>query len=448
MPRAAMIAPSQLAFDLLPADAMPTPLALVVSNAAIASLPATSEIDPKQVRAREKQATKLRAAGETIVERAEAALRVPRLANTARRARMAASSERQHENALALGKTMINLAEAIKSGEALNLGGISTRAAVETLAHALDCAKVKGSAGEDIFAVIERHAEINYPRWGISGSCVESAIRVLTKAGASADVIDPIRGSEAITQDTVDALIQLCGRNEAEYQLGWYNVSRLQDVARLKRAGISSNEQLKAALKDLVSFSAERKAACPVTKALRALVGRRVGFDFFPTPAQVAKMMAERAGIRAGMVVFEPSAGCGNLADAARDVGGKVQCLEISDDLREILTLKGHTLIGRCFDEFEASPFANVVLMNPPFSNRIDCAHIRKAYECLLPGGVLVAIACEGTFGGSDKAAVSFRTWLEELEAEIEKLPQGTFMDPSLPVRTGVNARLITILKP
>ena len=37
------------------------------------------------------------------------------------------------------------------------------------------------------------------------------------------------------------------------------------------------------------------------------------------------------------------------------------------------------------------------------------------------------------------------RTWLDEHGATNEKLPDGSFMDPSLPVNTGVSARMVVI---
>ena len=85
--------------------------------------------------------------------------------------------------------------------------------------------------------------------------------------------------------------------------------------------------------------------------------------------------------------------------------------------------------------------------MNPPFSDRQDALHIRHAMDMLKPGGRLVAIAGEGVFNGSDKAAQEFRAWLDEQGATVEKLPPGTFTDNQLLARTGANARLIEITK-
>ncbi len=88
------------------------------------------------------------------------------------------------------------------------------------------------------------------------------------------------------------------------------------------------------------------------------------------------------------------------------------------------------------------------IIMNPPFSNRRDAEHVMHAYTLLKPGGRIVAIMGEGVFFGQDKKAQEFRDWLESVGGTSEKLPAGSFMDPSLPVNTSVNARMVVIDKP
>ncbi|MEN6584542.1 MAG: hypothetical protein ABFE02_00635, partial [Sulfuricella sp.] len=88
------------------------------------------------------------------------------------------------------------------------------------------------------------------------------------------------------------------------------------------------------------------------------------------------------------------------------------------------------------------------IIMNPPFSNRRDAEHVMHAYTLLRPGGRVVAIMGEGVFFGQDKKAQEFRDWLESVNGTSEKLPEGSFMDPSLPVNTAVNARMVVIDKP
>ncbi|OWY39386.1 hypothetical protein CEK28_08690 [Xenophilus sp. AP218F] len=87
------------------------------------------------------------------------------------------------------------------------------------------------------------------------------------------------------------------------------------------------------------------------------------------------------------------------------------------------------------------------IVMNPPFSDRRDAEHVMHAYGMLKPGGRLVAIMGEGVFFGQDKKAKAFREWLEQVGGTSEKLPAGSFEDPSLPVTTGAHARLVVVDK-
>ena len=88
------------------------------------------------------------------------------------------------------------------------------------------------------------------------------------------------------------------------------------------------------------------------------------------------------------------------------------------------------------------------IIMNPPFSEGRDIDHVRHAFSLLKPGGRVVAIMGEGAFYRSDRKATEFREWLETVEGTSEKLDEGTFLDPSLPVTTGVHARMVVVDKP
>jgi hypothetical protein len=87
------------------------------------------------------------------------------------------------------------------------------------------------------------------------------------------------------------------------------------------------------------------------------------------------------------------------------------------------------------------------ILMNPPFSDGRDIQHVRHAYDLLKPGGRLVALMGESAFTNQNKRATEFREWLESVGGTEEKLPEGTFNDPSLPVNTGANARMVVVEK-
>jgi protein-L-isoaspartate O-methyltransferase len=414
------------------------------------------------------QAAKLREAGSKLKEAAEADLGRDRLANTARRARMAASADADARQRLSIAGTMMNLADAIASGDARGLQGITTRAAVETLDRMVRQAvyeadrhlphaeqqKRKGRAPEpdDI-----RNATL--PILRIHGSnALEIAEKLRGQKGASKLSAWAYKVGERVPRDTLttipeseygmarDALKKLADMGDKH--TGWQIRDRLATRDRLTRAGITNDHELRLALAEYLVFRDGPKKADPIKEAERALVGQKVGIDFFPTPKPLAAKMAELAGIEPGMTVLEPSAGNGHLADAARDAGGQVDTVEVSEALKNVLRAKGHTIAGSDFDEFAPGKQYDAVIMNPPFSDRRDAAHIMRAYDLLKPGGKLVAIAGEGVFFGSDKKAQAFRDWLDERGAEVEKLPENTFKGADLPAQTGANARLIVVEKP
>ncbi len=405
------------------------------------------------------QAQKLREAGEKLKASAEADMRRDRLSNTSRRARMAASAEADAARRLATANTMINLAGAIESGEARWLKNVSTRAAVEALDAEIrraviatdrelsyvDQQRNKGRAvtPEDI-----RNAKMTRPSWSNAGADKSGLLEKLKgKRGAKA-LADEIRGSFRPTAEQIAKLKKFVTQKDLDYALGWYNLERVAHVARMERLGIKTDDDLRLALAEYMTFRDGPQAADPVKAAERAIVGQKVGFDFFPTPKAVAERMVEEAGIKPGMRVLEPSGGSGIIADAARAAGADVDVVEISDALRNVLTAKKHKLVDYDFEKFQPEGQYDAVVMNPPFSNRLDAAHIMRAWDMVKPGGSLVAIAGEGVFFGSDQKAQGFRDWLATHDAEVEKLPEKTFMGSQQAAQTGANSRLIVMRKP
>ena len=274
----------------------------------------------------------------------------------------------------------------------------------------------------------------------------------------------------------------------------------------LSRIGIETPSEFRSALREVIALQ-ETAVANKVREMELAMVGRRAdGLDFFPTPAEIADQMVEAADIKPEMAVLEPSAGMGHIADRIREAGAEPDVVEISAERRELLEEKGYhiaevndflNMAPRSFftygDIFRAPDGTQGILrglggmgsqrvrledeqgnrlgmyqrdevvgvahrgswsgydriiMNPPFSDRRDAEHVRHAYSLLRPGGRIVAIMGEGVFFGQDKRAQDFRDWLDSVGGTSEKLPEGSFMDPSLPVQTGVNARMVVIDKP
>ena len=414
----------------------------------------------REQKKRADQVSKLRAAAQSTIEKAEGELGRDRLTNTARRANMAAGIAARNEQSRAIGKTMLNLSDAIESGEAKALAGVTSRAVVEILHNALVNAvgkrdakrsssyseqqKYRGRApeSEDV-----QFVEFPMALWNSSGASPLRILELLKGKRGSKELAERVRYLAEATPEDIALLRKLIGDKEADAQLGWFNIEMSKRATSLRRAGITNTEQLRAALLEYLQFREGARAEDPIKKAERAIIGQKVGIDFFPTPSGEAQRMVQMAGIKAGDRVLEPSAGNGNIADAAAAAGAQVDVLEISSQLREILKAKGYNIVGHDFMEFEPAEKYDAVLMNPPFSNRLDAAHIMRAYDMVKPGGKLVAIAGEGVFFGTDKKAVEFREWLEKHAAEVEQLPKGTFTDNKLLARTSANGRVLVMEK-
>jgi len=404
------------------------------------------------------QAAKLREAGEKLLAGSEAEYGRDRNSNTARRARFAASAEAAAAEEIRIAKTMMNLAGAIEDGDARYLAGVSTKAAVKTLDdevkraimqtdRGLSYVEQQRNRGRAVTDADIDNAKFPAPKWGTAGTSLSEVLEAIKGKKGSKDLADKLRSSAGPTPELATQIRKFVEPEQLKRLLGWWNIERLADMNRLQKLGITNGATLREALREFIQYRDGHKAVDPVKAAERALVGQKVGIDFFPTPKMLASSMAAAAGIQPGMRVLEPSAGNGHLADAAKAAGADVDTVEISDTLRNILQAKGHNLAGRDFDDFAPAVQYDAVLMNPPFSDRKDAAHIMRAMDMVKPGGKLVAIAGEGVFFGPDKKAVAFREWLSEHGAEVEHLPPGTFMGADLPAQTGANARLIKITK-
>jgi len=302
-------------------------------------------------------------------------------------------------------------------------------------------------------------------------------------------------------------MVQAIGRraNKANHlSVPWQLESAHDKLKALSRMGIETPAEFRSALREFIGLREQAVEADKVKMMERAMIGRtKDGLDFFPTPQETAEAMIEAAEITPDMAVLEPSAGMGHIADRIRAAGAEPDVIEMAADRQDLLEAKGFRVIGRDFMEInprEFFTFGDVfkaedgttgvmrglggmgsdrvrlveadgretyhsrddltgtekrgtdsgydrIIMNPPFSNGRDIAHVQHAYSLLRPGGRLVALMGESAFTNQNKRAEEFRAWLEELGGTDEKLAEGTFQDPSLPVNTGANARMVVIEK-
>lgn len=152
---------------------------------------------------------------------------------------------------------------------------------------------------------------------------------------------------------------------------------------------------------------------------------------YFPTPKNVVHKMIELADIQPMDYILEPSCWTGAIIDwileKTRDVN--IKWIEYNYSNYEILLEKYQwkdyiRLENVDFMDFANDSIFSKILLNPPFEQKQDMAHIMKAFQLLNEWWVLVAIA---------SAWVKSRTDYQEFRDFIdtywyyEDLEQGAF---------------------
>lgn len=431
-----------------------------------------------------KQVEALRNRAASARAKAEAVFNADRKENTARRASMAANARANAERDLLFAGLLEAIATGIESGEITYLRNLANGAQLEELQLALNrglwslpATKIDALVSN---GVINRDDSSRYswsdkatPEQMVEGVSMpgmdyhtdrlrEVALKMQGASGfkqAGAKVMSLVKAAEnRDSKTTTLSDPELIAKLKA-YVNGSDDYSTIKDqiagYGRLERMGITNHTELRAALRELVRLrrglnetAPQRDPVTEKTNALkRRLLNNRNDFiDFFPTPEEFAADLVDRLGIEPGMVVLEPSAGHGMLAEAARDAGATVEAVELAGDLRDILHEKGFSLVGNDFMETTPSQRYDAVIMNPPFSNDMDIDHVRHAFGHLKPGGRLAAIVSSMAGQRSNKKNKAFREWLDDLGASEEMMPEGAFKDSLNP--TSVRTKIITIEKP
>jgi predicted RNA methylase len=167
--------------------------------------------------------------------------------------------------------------------------------------------------------------------------------------------------------------------------------------------------------------------------------------QLFPTPAGLAARMVERAALREGDRVLEPSAGTGNIVrailDAKEDAGlelGVLVAVEVDEHLAKALDAAAladvvdhgdflTTTAGDLDGAFDR------IIMNPPFANGADIKHVLHALDLLAPGGRLVAVVADGP-----RQQERLRPVIEGRGGTWEALPADSFKEQGTSVRTAL----------
>lgn len=168
-----------------------------------------------------------------------------------------------------------------------------------------------------------------------------------------------------------------------------------------------------------VRIASEIETAAALLPTQTRRDGEMLALQQFSTPPAYAYALAWAAGMTAGDVVFEPSAGNGGLAVHASNAGAKVHVNEIANRRKLVLRALGYEPTGENAEQvhniFAGKLTPTVVLMNPPFSRSIRTGdkkdlsvageHVEAALKLLPDGGRLVCITGKNTGAASNRGS-------------------------------------------
>lgn len=414
-------------------------------------------------------ATEMRRRAEETIEQSNHALQ-----NTARRADIQAGVRGRAYAEQALSRTLDSIAEALRRGEAKYLDGLRHKTHVETLESVLHLAKwariraLKKQQGETSYQLVRRQDALQEQPIGLETvrfveypfpycskrNLLDLATQARTTKGLK---LVAERLGKRLAREK-DDYIRFSAEHEVELLCDFVDrlkvagidaeriASSLAYFQRLKRANIHDIHELRVALREYLPHRGQARGDDPVRVAERELIGKDLP-GFFPTPRSVIDRMLELAQIECHHRVLEPSCGKGDILDAIKDDHPDIQphAIEKNYTLSDVLAAKGHAV--EFGDFLEHRGMYDRIVMNPPFENGQDIDHVRHAYSLLQPGGLVVAVMSTGPFFREDTKAKSFRTWLEDVDAAVEWLPDDAFKGREAFRQTGVRTRLVTITK-
>jgi len=160
---------------------------------------------------------------------------------------------------------------------------------------------------------------------------------------------------------------------------------------------------------------------------------------FFPTPSWVIDQMIDHAGDLSNCTVLEPSAGLGAIADRIMKSypSAKLDMVECNSFRADVLRKKGYEVAENDFMSITSAITYDCILMNPPFSVATDktayISHILHAYDLLVEGGKLVAIAPTSFLSRTDKRHIAFK---ELVGGNYQELGKGVFKESGTAVET------------
>lgn len=230
-----------------------------------------------------------------------------------------------------------------------------------------------------------------------------------------------------------------------------------QPYKMLASFGVKSDEDYKAMighLRDIVNGTVSQETRNDVR--IRELMGKVTSYSpegWFPTPEGVLALIEEHLpSWQPGMMILEPSAGNGAIADFVRDVGiyqgrSTVHCIERNHDLLEILKLKGYEIPEVDCTKYQVQKY-HLAVMNPPFERGQDINHVLHVFEHnILPGGKIIAVMAAAVKFRDTALHSAFREFVNKNGGSIIDLPNGAFANGKHRA-TGVSTVLCVINKP
>lgn len=411
-----------------------------------------------------------------IAETANDSLNTTRKANTAKRAREAASAERQALANLEFSQTLARIAAGQVDGSVKYLSRLANITDLATLNDILSGAKYRyiqanniNSQREDTNqlntnpAIID-HVKFPYPSVWVSN--VMKDIAILEKVPgckmAAARMYKRFKDFKEevyifTSRQGIEDFEKLLCTNHRGAKLYYGQVDRykadLMKYRRVMRMQLESLPELRTALRELLVIKAGA-APCPellkaqeIKELERKFVGKKID-GFFPTPGGVepnglARKVVALANIQEGNTILEPSAGLGHIADVISELypDNELTVIEYYSPLAEALQLKGYDAINEDFLQHTGK--YDRIVMNPPFENGQDIDHVLHAYSLLNEGGVMVAIMA-GNKQKQDSKTIDFMEFVGNNGTWYEN-PAGSFLSAFRP--TGVSTITVVLEK-
>lgn len=184
--------------------------------------------------------------------------------------------------------------------------------------------------------------------------------------------------------------------------------------------------------KSAFAFDGEDAAAEAISQLLEGnRPNLKKSLQYFPTPVEVAERLFAGVALK-GKTVLEPEAGEAALVTAAFNRGAStVLASEIYEEFHSSIKEAGAQLIGRDIFDLTEDDVAGVevVVMNPPFSNGQDVAHVEHLLRILPENAEIHAIMSGAILSNSTKAYESFRAFMGRAGVSVETLEAGAFKE-------------------